>query len=261
MHLQGTPYLGGACSFFPYFCPMNTIPQHICFIVAMAEEAAPLIKHFALHEIEKPFSDFLPMKIFTSDGIHPQISLVLNGHDENFDVDNIGTQAAVLSSFLAIEHLSPDLIINAGTAGGFQEKGLEIGDVVLARDRVWFHDRRIPIPKFNEYGLGGYPIEALIDESAIPGLKSGVISTGNSFDFTTQDLELMNELNVSIKDMEAAAIAWTCQLAGIPLIIIKGVTDFVGFNHVSEVQFMENFRKTTENLADICVKVVKNMLS
>ena len=60
-------------------------------------------------------------------------------------VDNVGTVPAALSTFLACQHTSPDLIISVGTAGGFKAQGAAIGDVFVGAGTV-NHDRRIPIP-------------------------------------------------------------------------------------------------------------------
>ena len=46
----------------------------------------------------------------------------MNGKCDRFDVDNVGTTPAALASYLAITSLQPDLIINAGTCGGFERK-------------------------------------------------------------------------------------------------------------------------------------------
>jgi len=47
----------------------------------------------------------------------------------------------------------PDIIINAGTAGGFKRVSGNIGDVYVCNE-FKHHDRRIPIPGFEEYGHG-----------------------------------------------------------------------------------------------------------
>ncbi len=49
------------------------------------------------------------------------------GKDATHNVDNVGTNSAVLTTFIAIQQLKPDLIINAGTAGGFQRNKAAIG--------------------------------------------------------------------------------------------------------------------------------------
>jgi hypothetical protein len=60
-------------------------------------------------------------------------------------VDNVGTVPAAVTAYLAAQEFKPDLIISAGTAGGFRSKGAGIGDVFLAKGFA-NHDRRIPIP-------------------------------------------------------------------------------------------------------------------
>lgn len=238
---------------------MQNKVNHICFIIAMAGEAQPLIDHFKLELQENVFPDYLPMKVFQNTYKKVLLSLVVNGHDQKHGIDNIATQPATLSTFLTIDRLNPELIINVGTAGGFREKGLKIGDVVIAQGKAWYHDRRIPIPEFRAYGLGGYD---LADQSALIKrlqLKAGVIATGNSFDYTKLDQEIMNSLEISIKDMEAAAIAWVCDMASVPLIILKGITDFVGLNHPNQEQFVQNFKLTTENVKKAVIRLVEQL--
>ena len=46
---------------------------------------------------------------------------------------------------LKMQAFKPDLLISAGTAGGFKAQGGAIGDVYISK-AVMHHDRRIPIP-------------------------------------------------------------------------------------------------------------------
>lgn len=46
---------------------------------------------------------------------------------------------------LELQAFKPDLLISAGTAGGFKAQGGTIGDVYISK-AVMHHDRRIPIP-------------------------------------------------------------------------------------------------------------------
>jgi len=57
---------------------------------------------------------------------------VVNGKCSRFGVDNVGTTPAALSTYLAITQMSPDLVINAGTAGGFKAKVLLLMPTVIA---------------------------------------------------------------------------------------------------------------------------------
>jgi len=230
--------------------------KKICFLVAMEAEALPLIEHFKLRDLQGFFGPEMPMKAHAGRFNDLEISLVTNGKDDRYQIDNIGSQPAAVSTLLAIRHFNPELVINAGTAGGFRERGIQIGDVIIAQGKAWFHDRRIPIPAFSEYGLGGYPLpdhSALIREL---GLKAGTISTGNAFDFTEQDRAIMDSLQADIKDMEAASVAWICHLYNTPLLIIKSVTDYVSLQHPSEEEFILNFELANFRLKEALSSVV-----
>lgn len=63
---------------------------------------------------------------------------------------------AAISAFVALTYLKPDIVINAGTAGGFQRVGAKIGDAFVST-RFAHHDRRVPIPGFLEYGKSNIP--------------------------------------------------------------------------------------------------------
>jgi 5'-methylthioadenosine nucleosidase len=50
------------------------------------------------------------------------VHVVWNGRDAEHGVDLVGTVPASLSTYLACQAFNPDLIISAGTAGGFKAK-------------------------------------------------------------------------------------------------------------------------------------------
>ena len=58
-------------------------------------------------------------------------------------------------------------------------------------------------------------------------MQSGLVSSGNSLDYTIQDMAFMQEQKVAVKEMEAAAIAWVAALFKIPMFSLKSVTDIV----------------------------------
>ena len=101
----------------------------------------------------------------------------------------------MIAAYEAIRALNPDIVISAGTCGGFLRKGLDIGDVVLGlflyvlcvflktstytctlayvyiddicihiciKNKIGthscYHDRRIPIPGFTEFGINKQPL-------------------------------------------------------------------------------------------------------
>jgi 5'-methylthioadenosine nucleosidase len=85
----------------------------------------------------------------------------------------------------------PDLVINAGTAGGFKAKGAAIGDVFVS-SRTLNHDRRIPLPGFQEFGIGCHDAYPTVKLRAALGYKHGAVTTSNSLDFTTVRANIMH---------------------------------------------------------------------
>ncbi|KAL5077760.1 hypothetical protein RYX36_016744 [Vicia faba] len=72
-----------------------------------------------------------------------------------------------------------------GTTGGFKDRGATVGDVFIISDCA-FHDRRIPIPVFDLYGVGSckaFETPNLVKEL---NLKVGKLSTGDSLDMFTR---------------------------------------------------------------------------
>lgn len=60
---------------------------------------------------------------------------------------------AAIAAFYTINEVGPDIVINAGTCGGFKRVGGCIGDAYIST-HCYHHDRRIPIPGYTEYGKG-----------------------------------------------------------------------------------------------------------
>ncbi len=54
------------------------------------------------------------------------MTVVWNGKDPSTGMDNVGTVPAALSTYLAVHALDPDLVISAGTAGGFRAQVLSV---------------------------------------------------------------------------------------------------------------------------------------
>ena len=126
--------------------------NHVLVMIAMEAEAAPLLKKLNL-SVTPSASKNAPCIIYSGVYNDCTVSVVTNGKCGTHGVDNVGTVPAALSTFLAVHQLNPDLIINAGTAGGFMKKGAAICDSYICT-HVANHDRRIPIPGFTEYGTG-----------------------------------------------------------------------------------------------------------
>jgi len=164
-------------------------------------------------------------------------------------VDNVGTVPAAVVSYLAMQALKPDLVISAGTAGGFKCRGAGIGDVYLATSFA-NHDRRIPMPAFEAYGVWAVDAAPAPRLAAAAGLKSGPVSTGNSMDWHDRDMDAMTVGGACVKEMEAAGVAWVAHLFGTPLLALKAVTDIVDGGAPAQDEFLANLAAATAALHD-----------
>ena len=52
----------------------------------------------------------------------------------------------------------------------------------------------------------------------------------------------------SVKEMEAAAVAWTCQQLGVPFVALKGITDLVDGAHATRGEFESNLATAAASL-------------
>ncbi|MEO0512974.1 MAG: 5'-methylthioadenosine nucleosidase [Planctomycetota bacterium] len=236
-----------------------SIPN-VCLLMAMHAEARPVIDRLGLEEVSPPWPDWMPMRLYQRSR-PTRVSLLLFGRDERFGVDLIGTQAATLAASQSVEHLRPDLVISAGTCGGFLLRGGAIGDVYLSEGDFVFHDRRVPLEGFHESSLGQYPSMDVRALAAALGLKTGVVTTGDALDALDACRERMEGAGASVKEMEAAAIAWVCSLAGVPMFAVKAVTDLVDGEHPTEAEFVQNLSLAVDRLAGSLDRVLRALSS
>lgn len=229
----------------------------VVVLVAMTAEAQPIIDALDLIE-DSPSIIAPPAPCVSFSGSYKglKVHLVHLGTCKVNGISNVGTSAATLVTYLSLQAFAPvDLIISAGTAGGFKSRGAVIADIFLST-RTINHDRRIPIPKFEEYGIGkqeALPVPRL--QRAL-SFKAGVVSSGNSLDYTDADMKLMEEHQVSVKEMEAAAVAWAASLHGVPPLCVKAITDIVDGDRPAQEEFLENLGLASAALARAVPRVL-----
>ncbi len=230
--------------------------KRIGIVKAMDAEARPVVDRLALREVAVPWDDRLPPRLFTGAAHGIEIDLVWLGRDDRHGVDLIGTSAATLATTLLLTHRPIDLVLSAGTAGGFLSRGGDIGKVYLSRGPICFHDRRVPIVGFREAALGEHPCIDASDLARELGYELGVVSTGDSLDAPPQDLEAMHRLGTHAKEMEAAAVAWIASLHGVPMLAVKAITDLVDGPHATESEFMEHLHTASDRLGEAVDRIV-----
>ena len=223
--------------------------------MAMEAEARPILD--TLGAVETDGSPPLPARFFTARVEDCDVVVAVNGKDARHGVDSIGTEAAALTTLEVVRRFAPDVLISAGTAGGWQSRGARIGDVYVSRDRFVHHDRRIAIPVFNSYGVGSYPA---INASALAdalGLKQGLVTTSNSLDENDDDRRMIATNGGDVKEMEAAAVACVADMAGVPMMAVKAITDLVDHHTATAEQFAANLAMASGRLAHELVRVLE----
>ena len=123
--------------FFLYF-------YSVIVAIAMEAEAKPFVEHLGLKDVTADvFSSTVPFQAYQGTHGEAVVTVVTNGKDGVYQtgVDNCGTVPAALATYLALDKVTDaDILINAGTAGGFGRMGGQIGDVYLTT-AVAHHDR------------------------------------------------------------------------------------------------------------------------
>jgi len=218
--------------------------KRVLLVVAMEQEVRPLVQRFGLEQIQpSPFLRGAPFVAWMGEVEGLILHVVWCGRDPRFgNVNNVATTAASVCLYAAVAAFgAPDLCISAGTAGGFASSGARVGDVYLSSKCV-FHSRRIPdaAGHLEEYGFGHYRSPPLGKLASHIGVKTGVVSTSDSLDAVPMDLELMRSEGTSIKEMEAAAVAWVCQTLSVPFVALKSVTDIVDGPRATREEFEAN---------------------
>lgn len=230
--------------------------SNIVIIIAMQTEAMPVVNRFQLkEEPDSGFPQGVPWVRYHGVYKDLNINLIWPGKDSSLGVDSVGTISAALVTYAAIQALQPCLIINAGTAGGFKAKGAGIGDVYLASD-VAFHDRRIPIPVFDLYGVGHRQACSTPNLLKELNLKVGRLSTGDSLDMSPHDETSITANDATLKDMEGAAIAYVAELLKVPVVFVKAVTDIVDGEKPTAEEFLQNLAAVTAALDQAVIQLI-----
>lgn len=230
--------------------------ERVVIVMAMEAEASPLRAALDAAEVSPPgWARSLPARMAAADPIGgPSVLLAVNGTDPVTGVDCIGSTAAGLTTMAALAAAeerwgaAPDLVLSVGTAGGWVRDGSAVGDVFLAWDRFVAHDRRIDLPGFDRFGVGDHPAADLRGHADALGCRLGVVTTGDSLDESAEDAARIVASGASVKEMEAAAVAWVCGLHGVPVGAVKAITDLVDSPVSTAEQFNANLDTAARSL-------------
>jgi len=202
-----------------------------------------------------------------------KITLLVNGEapeskDKAGNVRMVPT-AVALESYLCKAKAKPDLIINAGTCGGFEYNKAKIGDAILVTES-FVSDSFIPIAfpvalpdgnviivePYKKYSTDNIVLTKLSMLAKELNLIEGPCGTGNSLDYVERDLVRLKANGAFAKDMELHALAWMCQYNKIPLTSLKIVTDIVELEDPVGKQFIDNLNAAAQSLKTTLIQIV-----
>lgn len=182
----------------------------------------------------------------------------------------IGKVNAAMTTTILMQEFKPDLVLNIGSAGGFDEE-LEVGAVVIS-DEVRHHD--VDATVFG-YELGqvpqmpaAYTANKELVELAVQAVNDigehqhtvGLIATGDSFMSDPERVALVKQQFPAMKaaEMEAAAVAQVCFQYDTAFVVIRALSDIAGKE--SSVSFEEFLPVAAKHSTEIVLRVIEKML-
>lgn len=226
-------------------------------IIGAMEQEISLLKNLMHHPTEEKFGNFLFFrgKLFNKDVI-----LIQSG---------IGKVNAAIATALAIHQYKPDCIINTGSAGGIGP-GLRVGDVVIGT-LIAHHD--VDVTAFG-YAYGQVPAmrpafeseEQLVSVARMAArefkdakILKGLIVSGDQFIHTSVQAAKIRErfFGVQAVEMEAAAIAQTCEQFKVPFVIIRAISDLA--DEEASISFEEFLEQASVNSARMVNSIIGSL--
>lgn len=232
--------------------------HRVAFLFAMSAEGTGFARRLGLED-QGDLDPALPAHWLTGsvpgpEGGSVEVAVGFAGTDPEHGVDRIGTIPAALAAHVLIRRFEPDLLVNAGTCGGFKARGARVGSTYLGSKAFLFHDHRVPLPGFDAFGVGR--IEARYPEELLDVLDAepGVVSTGDSFTPCAEELEFFETEGVHAKEMEAAGIARLARDHGLPFLAVKAVTDLVDHPEPEHEAFLRNLDRVSGLLQERLIR-------
>ena len=198
----------------------------IAIVAAMKEELHPFEEHYVPRQ--EVFSKG-PIRILE---VHENLYLVQSG---------IGKANAAATAAWLCDKVQPELIINTGTTGSFNED-FSLADVIVSTkfgysdvDATGFDYTWGQVPQMPE----SYPVDSELKERVVRilqeritefGIHSGFIATSDSFMSSIETVQNIRKHlpDIVASDMESTPLVQVAYFYDIPVLNIRGVSDHVG---------------------------------
>lgn len=212
----------------------------------------------------------------------------LQGHEVIAVLSGIGKVAAATTTTLLLHHFAPQQVIFTGVAGGLA-LGVEVGDIVVG-ETLAQHDMDAS-PLFPAHEIPGYGrshfqadlaltqvlheaakdavtwLPKLLDDTALramglhsPSVHRGEILTGDRFISQASDSQALRDTwpQALAVDMESAAVAQVCHDHGVPLGVVRTVSDRA--DDSAHIDFQHFLRQVARHYSVRIVRKALNLL-
>jgi len=202
-------------------------------VIAMDSEAEALLSQMEIEGISSLFGK----PVYTGKAFGKDVLLVVCG---------VGKVNAAAGACAAIQK-GADVILIFGVAGGLNDR-TEVSEL-YAIDKAVQYD-------FDCTQLNGSKVGTLDGETenfmplTVPekfDFPRRALGTGDRFNDSVKDHDLLTELGCDIREMEGGAIAEVCKYAGIPFISVKSISDVYGSGSTND-QFRKNLKLAILNI-------------
>lgn len=194
---------------------------------------------------------------------------IIDGKEVILLKSGIGKVNAAMSTTILLSKYQPDVVINTGSAGGFDTE-LEVGAVVIS-DEVRHHDCDVTAFGYEIGQMAGMPAAYKSDEklmkvaaeavAEVGKHKSavGLICSGDVFMADPVRVEEVRKNFPTMKacEMEAAAVAQVCYQFGTPFVVIRALSDIAGKQ--SDLSFDEFLPVAAKHSTEIVLKAISKL--
>lgn len=191
----------------------------------------------------------------------------LNGVDVVLLQSGIGKVAAAVGTTVLLNEYQPDVVINTGSAGGF-DSTLNLGDVVISTE-VRHHDADVTAFGYEIGQMAGQPAAFTADaklmdvaEKALSQMEDkhavrGLICTGDTFVCTAERQAFIRQHFPSViaVEMEASAIAQACHQFKVPFVVVRAISDVA--DKESPMSFEEFLPLAAKSSSEMVFKMVE----
>ena len=183
-----------------------------------------------------------------------------------------GKISAAATAQYVIDHFQPDLLVNLGTCGGFEDctlapnavrcsAGVETGTIILVEKTI-VYDIIEQMGDADE-AIDHYSTDldlSWLQESSQPPVFRGLLVSADR-DIVVDDIPMLIEKYGAVAaDWESGAIAWVANKNRVRCLILRGVTDLVGAGGGEAYGKLELFQQRTAEIMQRLVGQLDNWI-